>query len=412
MSYMDSHLNTHCVRSRPLAVAAACLILAAAAGKIEGTDAAESIAGTPADDIIIAKGGNDTILSGDGNDILIGGPGADMLDPGRGNDTLLLGPGSGKDQLVAGDDGRTKYDIIRFDKTIKPDMVKLSRRAPNALVVSYGRGDEFMSKRHFEREGRGTYRLDAIEFAAGGKWDADFIRKKVLEPSTKQDFITGYSANENLTGWEGNDRISGGPGNDEIKGGPGNDQLTGDEGNDTLLGGTGDDRLRGELGSDVYIYRPGDGMDTIQNYSRVGDTDIIRFPHHVRGAVQVTPKGNDLLLVVGKDRNKMAGIRVLGFNSSNSYPITRIEFKEGEPIELGHLLAMFPTNSKTARAATGAKTPARGSRLVRAPSRAQPQQPKPSTIRVRSPFEQMIQDSVAESAVSPAQTPPPPAKKP
>lgn len=395
MSLMDDKLKSV---ARLFAAFAICATLTAAAARIEGTDGSESIAGTAGDDVILGKGGNDTILAGDGNDTLIGGPGSDMLDPGRGNDSILLGPGSGRDQLTAGDDSRGKYDVIRFDKVIKPEMVTLTRRAPNALVVSYGRGDEFMSKRHFEIEGYGSYRLDAIEFASGGKWDADKIRKMVLAPSTKADFIVGYTASEKLTGWEGNDRIFGGPGNDEIKGGPGNDQLTGDEGNDTLIGGAGDDRLRGELGSDTYIYRPGDGMDTIQNYSRAWDVDVIRFPNFLRGSVDISTRGNDLLLIVGKDRNKTYGLRVLGFNSSNSHPITRIEFKEGKPIDVRELIALFPASTKSSRSVAGnSRNQAGQSRLVRPPPRAASPKGQPSTIKVRSPFEQMIQQETTQN---------------
>ncbi|RFQ09585.1 hypothetical protein D0N87_32775, partial [Pseudomonas sp. ATCC 13867] len=39
-----------------------------------------------------------------------------------------------------------------------------------------------------------------------------------------------------------------------LYGGDGNDQLMGGAGNDQLFGGTGDDK---------YVYKPGDGVDTI-----------------------------------------------------------------------------------------------------------------------------------------------------
>lgn len=375
-----------------LRVALACVLsalVAGAAARIEGTDAGETLAGTAGDDIIDAKGGNDTILAGDGDDILIGGPGSDRFDPGRGNDVILLGPGSGRDQLIAGDDGRDKHDVIRFTKEILPDRVVLRRRPPNALVVTYGRGDEFTSTRHFEMDGNGPYRLDAIEFeSTGAVWDADEIRRRVQLPTTGPDHIVGYAASEQLTGWEGNDRIYGGTGNDTLYGGPGNDMLVGDDGDDVLVGGAGDDRLRGEMGSDTYLYRVGDGMDTIQNFSRPGDVDVIRFVGYQRGGVQVSAKGNDLLLIVGQDRGRPQGIRVMGFNATNSYPITRIEFEEGEPITAAELLALFPKNARQAAAVAAGHKP-QESRLVRPPLRAAKSVASP--IPVHTPRDRVTQ---------------------
>jgi hypothetical protein len=56
-------------------------------------------------------------------------------------------------------------------------------------------------------------------------------------------------------------------GNDSIDGGAGNDSINGNGGNDTLIGGTGNDTLTGGEGFDRFIYRAGDGNDTITDFN-------------------------------------------------------------------------------------------------------------------------------------------------
>ncbi|MBD2517377.1 FG-GAP repeat protein [Nostoc sp. FACHB-973] len=64
----------------------------------------------------------------------------------------------------------------------------------------------------------------------------------------------------NITGTNGNDNISGGDGNDNISGSGGNDTISGNGGNDTLVGGNG---------NDTFIFRLGDGNDTITDFAGI-----------------------------------------------------------------------------------------------------------------------------------------------
>jgi trimeric autotransporter adhesin len=83
-------------------------------------------------------------------------------------------------------------------------------------------------------------------------------------------------------------------GNDVLIGGAGNDALTGDEwlpggGNDWLDGGAGNDWLDGGNGDDTFAFRPGSGMDTVEDFDQsypsptsstmvhTNDHDVIRF---------------------------------------------------------------------------------------------------------------------------------------
>ena len=60
--------------------------------------------------------------------------------------------------------------------------------------------------------------------------------------------------------------LNGGTGNDALYGGAGNDTLTGAAGNDILEGGAGADTLNGGAGNDTFVFRPGFGNDTLNQF--------------------------------------------------------------------------------------------------------------------------------------------------
>ncbi|MEQ1814342.1 MAG: Mbeg1-like protein, partial [Candidatus Nitrotoga sp.] len=81
------------------------------------------------------------------------------------------------------------------------------------------------------------------------------------------DTFTGGTADDLLVGGRGDDVLTGGSGNDTLLGGDHDDTLTGNGGRDILNGGKGADTLEGGAGSDTYIYKTGDGSDTITDKS-------------------------------------------------------------------------------------------------------------------------------------------------
>ena len=71
-----------------------------------------------------------------------------------------------------------------------------------------------------------------------------------------------------LDGGAGNDVLIGREGSDWLEGGAGADRLEGGNGDDILAGGAGDgDVMRGGRGNDQYLFRLGDGTDTIRDES-------------------------------------------------------------------------------------------------------------------------------------------------
>ena len=78
-------------------------------------------------------------------------------------------------------------------------------------------------------------------------------------------FVTPYDANFNGTAVD--TTLSGGSGIDMLYGHAGNDALSAGGGNDYLNGGTGNDTLTGGAGDDRFVFRTGDGFDTITDFS-------------------------------------------------------------------------------------------------------------------------------------------------
>jgi hypothetical protein len=82
------------------------------------------------------------------------------------------------------------------------------------------------------------------------------------------DQIAALSGRNLISGGAGDDLLRGGYDADTLSGGSGDDILLGDNsgfigGSDRLEGGTGDDLLMGGIGADTFVFRTGDGSDTI-----------------------------------------------------------------------------------------------------------------------------------------------------
>ncbi|MEI9886561.1 MAG: NF038122 family metalloprotease [Rhizomicrobium sp.] len=77
-------------------------------------------------------------------------------------------------------------------------------------------------------------------------------------------YATPYDPNAN--GIPANDVFTGGAGIDMLFGYAGGDTLNGGGGNDVLNGGLGDDTLTGGSGDDRFVFRVGDGLDTVTDF--------------------------------------------------------------------------------------------------------------------------------------------------
>jgi hypothetical protein len=124
-----------------------------------------------------------------------------------------------------------------------------------------------------------------------------------LKGDAGDDTLHGGDGNDKLDGGEGNDSLEGGAGNDTLaggkganflRGGDGDDEIVGEKQSDTIAGGDGDDlidasdgddiiagnrgndTIKGGKGADTFVYREGDGADTIQDFL-ISEGDRIAF---------------------------------------------------------------------------------------------------------------------------------------
>ena len=94
----------------------------------------------------------------------------------------------------------------------------------------------------------------------------------------------------------GGDKLIGGPGggNDTLYGGGGNDNLKGGRGNDVLRGDKGDDTLDGGGGADRFVFKRGDGSDTINNFNTGQDHIQIGRGASDFSGLTITQSGSDV----------------------------------------------------------------------------------------------------------------------
>ena len=123
----------------------------------------------------------------------------------------------------------------------------------------------------------------------------------VLHGGDGNDTLSGGNGNDALSGDGGNDTLTGGSGDDRLYGGAGIDTLRGEAGNDLLDGGSGSDNLYGGGGNDVFVFRAGDGDDTIDDFEN--GNDRIKFGGSIAYEDLTIEQDGDDVLITYRDPN-------------------------------------------------------------------------------------------------------------
>lgn len=246
--------------------------------EIHGGQGRDWLYGNEGDDILYGDKGDDTLYGNEGDDTLFGGDGKDTLHGGKGDDEFY--GGNGNDE-IRGNNGNDKLYGDQGNDRLFGDQgndILLGDKGDDVLFGN--NGDDIL------RGGEGDDQL------FGGSGD---------------DRLDGGQGNDRLSGGSGDDWLQGGGGDDKLYGGKGYDQLEGEKGNDWLDGGKGDDKLFGGLGRDTFVFRKGDGRDTIGDF-----TD-----------------GEDIILIDGKKYNNFNDLESV--ISQNGHDIV-IDFGEGDQV--------------------------------------------------------------------------------
>lgn len=270
----------------------------ATATVIYGLSGNETLQGGAAADTLYGGDGNDILSGAAGNDTMVGGKGNDYQNGGDGDDTYIFRRGDGVDGIDDRKDAVTSLaaDIAAaqalgvsasgivdawvggfYWSTASSCLVKRSEAGSDTLSLTGGIKAEDLSLSWIGSN------ADNLRIDAGGgdaivlyqQRIAGKVEKLAFDGQTATAFnvasapgstVTGTAVADLLFGLSGNERLDGGDGDDKLYGGAGNDTLLGGNGIDTLFGGTEDDYLNGQAGNDIYVYRRGDGADTIDDY--------------------------------------------------------------------------------------------------------------------------------------------------
>ena len=222
--------------------------------KVVGLTSNDTYNGTSgADTVQTAEGSN--IITGAGNDsIKLYGQYA-TISAGAGNDTVQVMDGS--------------HHII--DLGAGNNLVKFKSTYNYHNSITGGTGNDVI------KGGSNGYFNNVIDLGNGkNKVQLYYGEDNTITTGAGKDLISiGGGANNFVSAGKGNDTIyvygkdntvEGGAGNDSMISGSGADWLYGGTGKDTLWGNGGNDSLYGGTGKDTFIYKPGDGTDTIFDY--------------------------------------------------------------------------------------------------------------------------------------------------
>ncbi len=228
---------------------------------LHGGSGSDYIEGGDGHDVLHGDADGDQLVGGYGNDTLDGGTGNDLLQGGAGRDTYLFSEDSGHDVIEDGD----ADSFILLAANIDFDQTYVQRINDDVIIRMFGNADWSLTLRGYMQSPQGAGA--DITFHDGRVLTQQWIRDAVIQPTSGDDYLTGYETPDTLSGGQGNDSISGMEGDDILDGGEGNDWLSGGTGDDILQGGAGDDVLFGEEGNN-QLYG-GDGNDTLD--SRLGN---------------------------------------------------------------------------------------------------------------------------------------------
>ncbi|WP_295551257.1 calcium-binding protein [uncultured Pseudacidovorax sp.] len=301
--------------------------------------------GNHGDDALYGEGGADVLFGGGGNDFLDGGVGDDLLAGEQGNDTLQGGLGT---DLLKGGEGNDTY-IFEIDESplnaLGAAEVIDDGEGYNTIVLRAADPANFV----VSNGGSGNLVLnssaDQRVVVIGGISNS----KNTYVLSTGETYT--YSAligSFSYSAMFGSDAL----GRQLSLGGKASDDLSGTSVGATISGGKGNDTLRATGGSSTFIYRKGDGADTITAtgyYGYVGNAqgNVLRFDAGISLTdLKLTiAESGDITISVGNvasDRITLQGS--IHPTLGAQVPVETLEFFDGSSFQVSQLIASLSSS--------------------------------------------------------------------
>jgi trimeric autotransporter adhesin len=363
---------------------------------ISGGSGNETLNGGDGDDALYGGAGADYLSGGAGNDILKGGFAADGDPSASEEDRDTLEGGTGDDYMAGGWGGNRPDNYVHRrgdgvdtiednsgnwssqNRLILPDMnladIKGLERSGNDLQIRFSDAGQALDavklNAHLIRMSvYNDLNIYDVQFANGlvrtlaslsaelgirlGAGDDVFNGLSGGTGASSGNRFFGEGGNDILTGqaWvdvfdggAGNDTLYGADGDDNLTGGANDDYLEGGEGNDTLSGGTGTDWLKGGYNAaykDTYIYRLGDGVDTIDDaYGSNGSSDRLKLPDFNLSSLQrIEGDGYNFKLVFSAADQIILDAALIRMRDYNDLNLFDVEFADGTVMKLTDVFA-------------------------------------------------------------------------
>lgn len=323
---------------------------------LTGNNYSNTLRGLDGNDMLVAGTGTSQLFGDAGNDILTGSGGWDILDGGSGADTMRgLGGNdtyfvdSSDDVVIeeanGGDGDKVVSSLANYEMAQNIEIVEL---AAGALSATGRQLADQMFGNASSNILSGLGGNDQMEGRDGDDQLFGGMGNDTLNGGAGQDVLNGDEGDDNLQGGEGNDILDGGAGNDilndtvgdnVLRGGEGNDQLQTGNGNDVLEGGAGADNLSGGSGADTYLYKTGDGSDSINDYGsdEGSDTrDTLSFADGISVddvLVKRSARYGNTWVEVGEEIITLNGVEDIRFSDGTAWDVQLVAQLANDPPE-------------------------------------------------------------------------------
>ena len=269
------------------------------ASTVDVSDGIKALLAAQLSDFRVGLDSLDMLFGTGGSETFYGGHGPDIMTGGAGDDFYIYHSGDGADCIV---EHWHPWDRPESNKLLLVDLkqgdVELARVGDDLFVKDLKTGDSIEVMGEFNE----TSGIDMIVFEDGSSWNAARIRSGA---------------------W--------------IRGTDGADVLTGTGDSEVFTGGRGADVLSGGEGNDTYLYRSGDGNDTIEEHWQPWQTpqeNVLKLLDLMPSGIAVMRSVADLfvqdlktgqIITVSRQFDEANGIAAMEFGDGSRWTRADIE---------------------------------------------------------------------------------------